>query len=126
MVSHMLEVFGTNVGIGYDIGCSFKKTVEGSSRSLASSANERGMRFVVPSFHGYAHNRICQLSHHLLYVSSFGLEDVETCECVFSAFNGLAPITHCASAFHRHQAIDLFAEQWDNDKYQELCMCINL
>ena len=76
---------------------------------------------VVPAFHGYAHNRLCQLHHHPLYVSGFGIEDLELCERIFSAFNGLANVTHYASPFHRLQCIDLFARQWDDDKYSELC-----
>ena len=119
MVNRIINVFGARVGIGYDIGCSFKNTVKNSSLSL--SAHENNIRFVVPSFHGYAHNRRCQLYHHPLYVTGFGLEDIETCERLFSSFNGLAPVTRYASSFHRHQAIDIYAEQWDTDKYQELC-----
>src|SRR5882762_1550029 len=124
MVNRIINVFGSHIGIGYDIGCSFKKTVEHSS--LGPSAHEHNIRFVVPSFHGYAHNRICQLNHHPLYVTGFGLEDIETCERLFSSSNGLAPVTRYASAFHRHQAIDLFTEQWDTNKYQELCRFYHL
>jgi len=54
-------------------------------------------------------------------MTGFGLEDMETCERMFSAFNGLAPVTRYSSSFHRHQAIDMFAHQWDDDKYDKLC-----
>jgi len=54
-------------------------------------------------------------------MTGFGLEDMETCEWMFLAFNGLAPVTRYLSSFHRHQAIDMFAHQWDDDKYEELC-----
>jgi len=30
-------------------------------------------------------------------------------------------VTRYSSPFHQHQAIDLYAWQWDEDKYQELC-----
>jgi len=123
-VERILDVFGSNVGIGYDIGCSFHKTVQCSS--LASQAGALNVRFVVPAFHGYAHNRQCQLSNHPLYTTGFGLEDIETCERMFSVFNGLAPVTRYSSPFHRHQAIDMFAQQWDEDKYQELCTYSNI
>jgi len=122
-VDRILDVFGPNVSIGYDIGCSFSKTVQSSS--LATQAAALNIWFAVPSFHGYTHNRQCQLSHHPLYMTGFGLEDMETCERMFSAFNGLAPVTRYSSSFHRHQAIDMFAHQWDDDKYEELCTLLS-
>jgi len=54
IVDRILNVFGPNVGIGYDIGCSFSKTIQSSS--LATQAAALNIRFAVPSFHGYAHN----------------------------------------------------------------------
>ncbi|KAA1475563.1 hypothetical protein DENSPDRAFT_860864 [Dentipellis sp. KUC8613] len=108
-VERVLRVLGALIGIGYDIACSFNSTVRHSS--LAALAAELRMRFAVPAFHGYAHNRFC-----------FGLEDMETCERIFSSFNGLAIITRHASRFHRHQAIDMFAKQWDADKYREISL----
>ena len=105
-MERILDVFGPSVGIGYDIGCSFHKTVQCSS--LASQVNALKVRFVVPAFHGYVHNRQCQLLNHPLYITGFGLEDIETCECMFSVFNGLAPVTCYSSPFHRHQAIDMY------------------
>ena len=122
MVNHIINIFGSHIGIGYSM-----TLVVHSRRQLniAHSAHllmsityglwyplSMGMRATIC---------ICQLYHHPLYVTGFGLEDIETCERLFSSSNGLAPVTRYASAFHRHQAIDLFAEQWDTDKYQELC-----
>jgi len=115
----ILDVFGANVGIGYNIGCSFSKTVQSSS--LTAQAATLNIQFAVPSFHGYACNRRCQLSYHPLYMTGFGLEDMETCKRMFSAFNGLVPATWYSSSFHQHQAINMFAHQWDDDKYEELC-----
>jgi hypothetical protein len=124
-VNQVLDVFKDRPGLGYDIGCSFTQTVAKSS--IATKANAKGLRLVVPAFHGYAHKRLCQLSFHPLFVSGFGIEDLETAERIFASFNGLANITRYASRFHRHQAIDLYAQQHDEDKYQELCMLfINL
>ncbi|KAI0055028.1 hypothetical protein BV25DRAFT_1873233 [Artomyces pyxidatus] len=112
-----LRVFGDRIGIGYDIGCSFPATI--SKSSLADEAKRKSLRMAVCTFHGYAHNRACQLSFHPLYTTGFGIEDIETCKRVFAAFNGLVPITQHASPFHRHQAINNYAQQWDKDKYQE-------
>ncbi|KAA1473373.1 hypothetical protein DENSPDRAFT_765398, partial [Dentipellis sp. KUC8613] len=119
-VSRVLHILGYRPGIGYDIGCSFDGTI--SRSSLKELASERHLRFAVPAFHGYAHNRLCQLHFHPLYITGFGLEDMETCERIFSAFNGLAVITRHASQFHRHQAIDMFAKQWDADKYRDISL----
>ncbi|KIY47443.1 hypothetical protein FISHEDRAFT_45342, partial [Fistulina hepatica ATCC 64428] len=49
-----------------------------------------------------------------------GLEDLETCERIFSSSNQLARSTRYATAFHRHQFIDLHFQQWDEDKYTNL------
>jgi 5-formyltetrahydrofolate cyclo-ligase len=114
-----LNVFEDRLGIGYDIGCSFTATIAKSS--IARKARNKGLRVVMPTFHGYAHKRLCQLSFHPLYVTGFGIEDLETAERIFASFNGLANITRYASRFHRIQAIDLFSRQHDDDKYQELC-----
>ncbi|KAA1471648.1 hypothetical protein DENSPDRAFT_880660 [Dentipellis sp. KUC8613] len=118
IVNQALEVFKIRLGIGYDIGCSFTQTVAHST--LGPKAKENKLRFVVPAFHGYAHRRLCQLSFHPLLVTGFGLEDLETCERIFASFNGLAPTTRYSSQFHRHQSIDLYAQQHDDDKYSEL------
>ncbi|KAI0044055.1 hypothetical protein FA95DRAFT_1497723, partial [Auriscalpium vulgare] len=104
IISRVLEQLGDRVGIGYDIGCSFTATVKKSS--LSEKAKARMLRLFVCAFHGYAHRRLCQLSHHPLLIDGFGLEDAETCEHIFSATNGLAIITRYASPFHHHQAID--------------------
>ncbi|KZS91015.1 hypothetical protein SISNIDRAFT_414531, partial [Sistotremastrum niveocremeum HHB9708] len=97
---------------GYDIGCAFQKTVMNSSL---------GPRFksmmVVPSMHGYAHNRACQVKHHPNYTTGAGLEDLESCERFFSSSNGCARITRHATAFHRHQILDSHFRHWDSLKF---------
>ncbi|KAI0248965.1 hypothetical protein BJV78DRAFT_1097215, partial [Lactifluus subvellereus] len=118
LVNQVLDVLQDRPGLGYDIGCSFTETVAKSS--IAEKARGKGLRLVVPSFHGYAHKRICQLSYHPLFTGGFRIEDLETVERIFSSFNGLANITRYASRYHRHQAINLYAQQHDDDKYQEL------
>lgn len=115
IVKRVQEVIPDKKLIGYDIGCAFKKTIGRSSIGPSLQA-----RFVIPSMHGYAHNRACQLGHHPNYVPGTGLEDFETCERVFSASNECARLTRHATKFHRHQSIDAHFHQWDQDKYASL------
>ncbi|KAG8919151.1 hypothetical protein FRC02_001856 [Tulasnella sp. 418] len=112
IISHLIDQFpGHKLLVGYDIGCSLKKTV---SRSRFGS--KFNGRFVIPAMHGYAHNRHCQLFHHPKYVQGSGLEDFETCERAFSSSNDLACTTRYATAFHRKQTIHRHFQQWDADK----------
>ena len=111
-VNALLTAFGPNLGIGYDIGCQFKKTVAKSQlHELASNLNYKSL---VGSFHGHAHNRLCQLSHLATYVEGLGLEDLEGCERFFSKSNALARSIRYATTFHRQQSIVLFLEHMDN------------
>jgi len=106
---------GENIGCAYDIGCTFQKTVQNST--LGDRAKASGIRFMVGAFHGYAHNRACQLKWHPLYMKGTGRTEGEGCEHVFSSSNNLARNTRHASRFHRHQAIDEHFTFWDQDKY---------
>lgn len=115
VLSKIQEAFPGKKLVGYDIGCSFKKTAANSSFGDSLKAD-----FIIPAMHGYAHNRACQLSHHPIYYDGAGLEDFEGCERVFSASNECARTTRHATPFHRHQAIDLHFQQWDSDKYESL------
>ncbi|KIM86138.1 hypothetical protein PILCRDRAFT_5198 [Piloderma croceum F 1598] len=118
ILNELLQLFGKNLGIGYDIACAFMATVRKSS--LAAAAAELRLRLCVPAFHGFAHNRPCQLSNHPLYITGFGIEDLETCEKVFAPSNGCAKLSRHATRFHRHQSLDMHFTQWDEDKYAEL------
>lgn len=101
--------------IGYDIGCAFKKTA-----AKASFGSSLRAQFVIPSMHGYAHNRACQLGHHPKYISGAGIEDFEGCERVFSASNECARLSRHSTTFHRLQSIDAHFHQWDRDKYANI------
>ncbi|KAF8479455.1 hypothetical protein JB92DRAFT_3277834 [Gautieria morchelliformis] len=118
MVSKLLSVLPQQIGLGYDIACSFTSTL--MSSSLASKACTAGLKMVVPAFHGHAHNRLCQLGFHILMSPGFGLEDLETCERIFSSSNAVARLTRHATPFHRRQFIDMFLRQWDAEKYENL------
>ncbi|KIM74378.1 hypothetical protein PILCRDRAFT_828356 [Piloderma croceum F 1598] len=118
IIDRLLRVYGKDIGLGYDIVCSFLATIAKSS--LSAVAREKALQLVVPAFHGYAHNCACQLGHHPLYVVGFGIEDFEGCERIFSSSNFLARLTRHATRFHRHQSMDMHFTQWDEDKYTEL------
>ncbi|KIL64908.1 hypothetical protein M378DRAFT_77595 [Amanita muscaria Koide BX008] len=72
---------------------------------------------MVGAFHGYAHERACQLAWHPLYMKGTGRTEGEGCEHIFSSSNDLARNTRYASQFHRHQAINDHFKFWDQDKY---------
>ncbi|KAJ3519263.1 hypothetical protein NMY22_g13286 [Coprinellus aureogranulatus] len=103
VVEALINVFGKDIGAGYDIGCQFQTTL-GQSR-LGMRAREAGYKSLVGAFHGHAHNRICQLSHLATYVPGMGIEDLEGCERIFSKSNALANSVRYASRFHRQQSI---------------------
>jgi hypothetical protein len=110
-VKVLLDTFGLRLGVGYDVGCHFGTTVDKSE--LGEQARTQGMKCLVGSFHGHAHNRLCQLSFLATYVKGLGLEDLEGCERYFSRSNGLAKSCRYASRFHRQQEISTFAKQID-------------
>ncbi|KAJ7697754.1 hypothetical protein B0H14DRAFT_3529204 [Mycena olivaceomarginata] len=60
VVQELLDTFGMNLGAGYDVGSHFGATVENSE--LGEQARRNNLRCLVGSFHGHAHNRLCQLS----------------------------------------------------------------
>ncbi|KAI0671594.1 hypothetical protein C8Q78DRAFT_1019556 [Trametes maxima] len=119
LLDHILDMLGDNTALGYDIGCTFKETVARSSL-VGPKAALRQVVFAVCAFHGYAHNRQCQLANHPLYLIGFGLEDLEGLERVFSGSNAVARLIRYASRYHWTQALDLHFRHWDDEKYCEL------
>jgi Kyakuja-Dileera-Zisupton transposase len=119
VTNKLLEVFGPSLVLGYDIGCGFAGTL--TRTSLAGAVAESALRMAVPLFHGHAHNRLCQLSYLPLYIQGLGLEDLEGCERAFSKSNEVSKTTRYSSRFHRQQAIVTHFQQWDREKYTELC-----
>ena len=115
----MLEVFGPDLALGYDIGCRFTTTLAKSPLGPKARANNH--RCLVGAFHGHAHNRLCQSHFLATYVEGLGLEDLEGCERFFSKSNALAGSTRYASAFHRRQTISEYASYYDKfETYQNL------
>ncbi|KAJ7018507.1 hypothetical protein C8F04DRAFT_1277648 [Mycena alexandri] len=115
MVKWLLDHYGADIGLGYDIMCAFFKTLMRSS--LGASVTAMRMQGVVPAFHGHAHNRACQIGWHPLYVEGVGLEDFEECERTFAKSNHLASTTRLSTPFHRQQQIDEHFKFHDVDKH---------
>ncbi|KAF8180065.1 hypothetical protein K438DRAFT_1977033 [Mycena galopus ATCC 62051] len=112
IVEVLLDAFGLKISGGYDIGCHFGTTLNNSE--LGDKARTNQFCSLVGSFHGHAHNRLCQLSFLATYVKGLGLEDLEGCEHYFSRSNGLAKSVHYTSKFHRRQEITTFMKQIDD------------
>ncbi|KAJ2991814.1 hypothetical protein NUW54_g8091 [Trametes sanguinea] len=117
-VDRIITVLGHSQAIGHDIACSFTKTLGNSS--IGIKAQGLNMMLCVNAFHGHAHNRLCQLCYHPLYLQTLGLEDLETCERIFLALNSVARTVRFSSHFHWLQYIDLHFDQWDQDRYLDL------
>lgn len=120
VVEALLDAYGDDIGCGYDIGCRFSATIRKSP--LGQRAKKSGFRCLVGSFHGHAHNRLCQLSNLATYVKGLGLEDLEGCERFFSRSNALASALRYASIFHRIQKIAQYVNHLDEtDTLQNIC-----
>ncbi|KAF8576460.1 hypothetical protein K439DRAFT_1367201, partial [Ramaria rubella] len=118
VTNELLDIFGSHLLCGYDIGCGFL-TMANNSTLVGPKLCSYGSQFCVGSFHGHAHCCTCQLNWHPLYLKGCGLEDFETCEHVFSRLNALTSVTHYASTFHCCQLIHCWFESWNNDKYAD-------
>ncbi|KAJ7348547.1 hypothetical protein DFH08DRAFT_914340 [Mycena albidolilacea] len=103
IVNALLDAFGADLGIGYDIGCGHSTTIRHSQ--LGPKAAWLNLKMLVGAFHGHAHNRKCQLDYLATYVLGLGLEDLEGAERLFSRSNGLSRSVRYASVFHRRQTI---------------------
>ena len=121
IVAKMLEVFGEDLALGYDIGCRIKTTIA-NCPLLGPITLAKNHCCLVGAFHGHAHNCLCQTRYLATYVKGLGLKDLEGCERFFSKSNALVSSTRYASVFHRHQAISEYARYTDKfDTYQNLC-----
>ncbi|PPQ84634.1 hypothetical protein CVT24_007189, partial [Panaeolus cyanescens] len=118
IINRVLEHLGTQFMVGYDIGCSFQKTIQ--STPLGKSFADSGSRCCVNAYHGYAHNFACQCANHPNNLEGLGLEDLETMERLFSLSNAVAIVIRYASKYRRRLFLDLFMRQYDMDKYANL------
>ncbi|KAG8689494.1 hypothetical protein FRC11_002288 [Ceratobasidium sp. 423] len=119
IIDKLIETYGENIMMGYDIGCTFKGTAE-RSRLLGPHIKESQFDMCVGSFHGPAHNRRCQLRYHPHNIPGTGLTNFENCETIFSLSNRIAGSTRLSSAYHRHQRIDNHFDGMNDDAHQNL------
>lgn len=119
VVKTLVDLFGEEgtIQIGYDIGCAHSVTAGNSSFGEQVKTQAR---FVVGSFHGHAHDRLCQLRFHPRYIKGSGREDFEGCERLFSVNNFIAPLIIHATRYHRHELIEASFTSWDSEKYATL------
>ena len=117
VINRLMDVYGSDLLVGYDIACAFARTVAKSS--LSQRVTDMRLNGIVPAFHGHGHNRGCQVYWHPRYFEGTGKEDFKGCERLFSASNHLASGTRLASVFHRRQAIEEFLQQWSRSKHEE-------
>jgi hypothetical protein len=115
IVSQLINQFGSDIGLGYNIWCAFVKTLQRSCLSPKMVAF--CLQDVVPAFHGHAHNWLCQVFWHPLFIDDIGIEDFEGCEHCFNDSNELAPGTQLAMPFHQKQQIDEHFDFKDLDKH---------
>ena len=97
-VAKVMDMFEDHLLFGSDIGCSLQKTI--SSSFLGPCCKEKNCKCIVNTFHGYSHNWACQIVNHPNIITGLGIEDLETLECVFSASNAVAAVTHYSTASH--------------------------
>ncbi|KAG9087653.1 hypothetical protein FS749_002765 [Ceratobasidium sp. UAMH 11750] len=112
VVHKLCSVFGDDILLGYDIGCTFRTTAL-RSPLVGPLVTKHNMKFVTGSFHGYAHNRKCQVSNHPINTVGAGLEAFKENEQLFSSTNNVARTTRHSSAFHRRQLLALHLSGWD-------------
>jgi hypothetical protein len=120
ILERLVAAYGERLLIAYDIGCRFKTTAANSS--LGPHLKEMGTKFIVPAFHGWAHNRLCQNGNHPLYFRGVGLEEFETAERLFSMLNQCAGSVRHSSHFHREQVLHMQLQRNDREKYAQLGM----
>ncbi|KAF9789733.1 hypothetical protein BJ322DRAFT_1001037 [Thelephora terrestris] len=123
VIARALHILGPRLLIGYDIGCVFQKTI--STSSLGTQFTDSESRCCVNAFHGYSHNFSCQTQNHPNVITGMGIEDLETMERIFSSSNQVAGVTRYASAYHCRVFIDMFFQQWDDEKYRNLASMLS-
>lgn len=117
LLRKLLDVFQGRILFSYDIGCAFETTAR--LRNVLGNETHR-VSYTVPSWHGWSHNRLCQLSYHPLYRKGTGIEDFEGCERLFSFTNNAASSSRHVTPYHRQQLLHFVFAQWDRDKYLAL------
>ncbi|CCO35543.1 hypothetical protein BN14_09661 [Rhizoctonia solani AG-1 IB] len=98
-------------------------SIQTMAKALCDLRNRiKEMRFdmCLGSFHGPAHNRLCQLRNHPHNREGTGLSPLENAEQIFSSSNRIASLVRLASKYHRQQRIHIHFDAWDEDQHQNL------
>ncbi|KAG8727744.1 hypothetical protein FRC11_012539, partial [Ceratobasidium sp. 423] len=119
IVHTLISELGSDILMGYDIGCTAKGTAE-RSPLVGPLVRESRFDMLVGSFHGAAHNRKCQLKNHPINRLGAGLTPFENCEQFFSSINRIAALTRLASPYHRHERIHIHLDAWDEDQHRNI------
>ena len=114
----LIWTFGNDILLAYNIGCTFSATL--AKPSISDMAWEAKFKCCTGSFHGIAHNRLCQLNFLIGLQRGAGIEDGEGNEHIYSESNALAPITQHSSAYCQHLQIHIHFTKWDETKYKHL------
>jgi hypothetical protein len=120
----MLNIFGKNLGGGFNVGCHIEITLKNSTlEPLTAALNYKSL---IDAFHGHTHNCLCQLSHLATYMKCLGIEDLGVCERTFSKSNDLGGVIQYMSVFHCMQAIVQYFDDTDRmETYQNLSKWIS-
>jgi hypothetical protein len=124
ITSRLIDTFGPDLALAYDIMCAFIKTLH-SSPLVGNKVEMSRLIGVVPAFHSHAHNQKCQLQWHPMYMQGVGTEDFEECERTFCGSNNLANVTRLATPFHCRQEIQEYFTFHDQDKQTNIGMLMN-
>ncbi|VDB91469.1 unnamed protein product [Peniophora sp. CBMAI 1063] len=115
-IRFVLDNYGSDIVVGYDIGCVLEGTLRRSSFG-PEALDEKRIRIVVDAFHCWAHKRTCQLNYHPIYKPELGIEDLSISERIFSVLNACARITRNMSNYRWKQAMDMHIRQSNEDRY---------
>ena len=108
-VNQLLQDFGSDICLGYDIWCAFITTLRKSSlgqKAVALFLPSMGMTIIV-----------AVRCNGTLYVKGVGLEDFKEYEHTFCHSNELASVTCLATPYHRQQHIDKHFRFHNLDKH---------
>src|SRR5258708_11142679 len=83
----LIHTFGNDILFAYDIGCTFSATL--SNSIIGELAHDFNFHSCTGSFHGAAHNQLCQLHVHIILTEGARVDDGEVNECLFSAIKAL-------------------------------------
>ncbi|KAI8142642.1 hypothetical protein BJV82DRAFT_516081, partial [Fennellomyces sp. T-0311] len=98
----ILQKYGSNVNIMYDIACRFESSFKVSESWLKYIINNlESVKMAVTVFHAYAHSMSCQVKYHPWYIEGMGLTDGEGLERLWSYLGGFVAITRQMSAKRR-------------------------